>query len=240
MIRDRWRTLVGWAIALGVPLAAAPAADAGGALGVHVVIGTATGAPGGLATFAVTLETDVEVAGTQNDISFTPAARIAARPNGRPDCRLGPHFAHSAPSFAFRPTDCDPASSCTTVRALVLSLNNVDGIPDGTLLYTCSVAIAADVQVGSYPLTISNVGAADLQGTRVAAIGRSGSVVVEVPTATPTDTPAATRTPRPTATATPRPPSPGEGGCAITPGAPRAAWGLLLPVAAAWVRRRRR
>src|SRR5690606_40662681 len=51
-----------------------------------------------------------------------------------------------------------------SVRALVLALDNVDAIPNGALLYSCDVRIAAEAQPGRYPVTVTETGASDPNG----------------------------------------------------------------------------
>jgi hypothetical protein len=222
-----WCRLIAWAIVFAVPLAAVQIAAAGDGSGTRIIIGTATARPGELASVAVTLATDVDVTGVQNDIASTPPVRIAARANGRPDCELNPDFGvRGGTAFAFLPLGCDAATTCTGVRALVLALNNTEGIPDGSLLYTCAVAIPVDTPAGSYPLEIANVAAADPAGEPTEASGTSGAVIVEGPTPTPTITPG--------------PASFEDDGCAITAGASRWPWWLLAPLIVSWMYRRRR
>jgi len=67
------------------------------------------------------------IAGTQNDIVFDLNAPIAAKANGKPDCTVNAAIGKDATAFAFRPP--------TSVRVLVLSTNNLDPIPDGSVLY---------------------------------------------------------------------------------------------------------
>ena len=72
------------------------------------------------------------------------------------------------------------------VRTLVLATDNVDPIPDGTVLYTCAVTVAPDA-VGTYPLRVSGVIMADPSGTRVPNVGGvDGAVIVGGPPPTPT------------------------------------------------------
>jgi hypothetical protein len=220
------RGLTTQAITFAATLAAAQMAGAGDGSGTRIIIGTSTAVPGALTSVAVSLATDGEVGGTENVIAFTPPVRIAARANGSPDCLLNPEFGTRGTGFVFLPTGCDPATTCTEMRALILALDNLEGFPDGSVLYTCNVAIPADTPGGTYPLEISDVAAADLEGEPIAATGTSGAVIVEGPTPTPTMTPG--------------PASLEDDGCTITEGAPRWPWWLLAPVIVAWVHQRRR
>jgi hypothetical protein len=172
-----------------------------------IEIGTASGMPGEDVEFMVTLHVrNVEIPDTQNDISFAPPLRIAARATGKPDCRANPDLHKSLSGFVFQPRGCVDSNSCTTVRALV-GPGNVDGdevpIPDGAELYRCRVTIAADATAGSYPLPISNFVVANLSGYLLPADGISGAIVVEPRAGSPRPTSKPTITPTPTATATP-------------------------------------
>jgi hypothetical protein len=168
-----------------------------------VNVGSNAGAPGELLTFTVFLTTaGAQVAGVQADIAFDPLnTPVAATGSGRPDCTVNPDINKQSTAFAFQPPGCVGAS-CTAFRALVLSLNNVDPIPDGSALYTCNVAISPGATPGTYPLVISNVGMSTPQGQAIPSSGTDGAInVIGGPSPTPT------ATPPPTATAT----SPGGG-----------------------------
>lgn len=128
------------------------------------------------------------VASTQNDIVFDSAnVPIVALADGRPDCVVNPDIDKGATAFAFQPPGCT-GSACTAVRALVLSFSNVDPIPDGSTLYTCTVSVAADaMQLVEHPLGIDGVILSDPSGQRVPfSIGINGGVFVVPPVATPT------------------------------------------------------
>jgi len=231
-----------------------------------IVIGSAAGAQGDFVPVDVSLQTGVEVAGTQNDINFMPQAAIAAGSNGKPMCSVNPDIDKGGTSFAFQPPGCTVGTSCTAVRALVLALDNVNPIPNGAVLYTCTIAIAEDAADGSYPLTCSNAGASDPDGGALATNCVDGAVDVGVqPTATNTATPSNTPVsvtptatpgtpPPPTSTVTPpggtntpvRTPTRGirfsdDDNCQIVaPAASRPAWILLVPAALLLGLRRRR
>jgi len=206
------------------------------AFAATVTGGSAAGRAGERVTLEVTLDNEGDVAGTQNDIPLTPSLRVAARPNGRPSCRLGPEIRLGGNSFAFQPSGCDPSSTCTLMRALVLSLDNIDPIPDGAVLYSCEIEIAPGTPSGAYAIEILNVGASDRNGSPVAIAGQNGTIRVEPPPATATATPAATSTitaqpPSPTAPATSTPRDDGDGSCTVLPVSDGGAWWLLLPIA---------
>ena len=147
-----------------------------------VNVGSASGADGQQVTFAVSLSTaGASVAGIQNDIAFdvtnTP---IAATLSGSPDCTVNPSINKGYTSFGFEPPFCIGAA-CTSIRALVLSLTNVNPIPDGSMLYTCKVNILPGAPAASYPLTTSNVGMSDPMGHDIPATGTDGAITVTPP-----------------------------------------------------------
>src|SRR5512143_1333422 len=57
-------------------------------------------------SFEVRLDTDVPLAGTNNDIVFDPPALLAARANGRPLCVVNDSIEKGATQFSFGPTGC--------------------------------------------------------------------------------------------------------------------------------------
>ena len=206
------------------------------------------------------------VAGTQNDIAFDSFnAPIVALANGKPDCLVSPAIDKRATSFAFLPSGCS-GTACTMVRAIVLSTENSDPIPDGFMLYGCEVRVALGAAAGEYPLRVSGVVLSTPDGQQVSgAIGQDGAVLVgdfvdtrpphkPVPGESATPPSAATMTPtqapaaQPSATATVRasratggatsPAFSEADGCAIgSARSSRAALALLFPVLGLWVRR---
>jgi hypothetical protein len=60
-------------------------------------------------------------------------------------------------------------------------LTNVDRIPDGSLLFTCRIDIAADAEAGEYQLAALRLLGSTGQGEPVAAMSSGGSVVVADP-----------------------------------------------------------
>lgn len=192
---------------------------------------TVSGLPGTRHRLDATLRTDVEVAGTDNHVAFHPQTTIAPRANGRPACERGPDLNHRGAAFSFTPSGCEPGVSCDGVRALILGLDSVLGIPDGTVLYACQLDIASDAGPGVYPLTVSNVGASDPDGVPLLVGATDGAVIIEAPTPTPTETsmptPSATATTPPTSTPTRHH---GSSGCTTVDPDGTAGW-LLLPLA---------
>jgi len=161
----------------------------------------------GDATIAVRLTTgSSEVAAVQNDLFFPASVQVRTRSNGRPDCAVNRQINKPATSFAYRVADCPSGYTC--VRALVVSTENVQPIPDGSVLYTCNVTVS-----GGGTIFVTTPILARPDGTRVEpAVGRFGEVCVgSLPptpvaqltptrTFTPLSTPTRTRTRTPTAT----------------------------------------
>jgi len=145
-----------------------------------IEVGSATGEPGATISFDVKLSTSAMVAGTQNDIAFEPATSIPPNNDGKPDCTVNPDIDKGDTSFAYLPSGCTPGETCTAIRALVLSLSNLDAIPSDSVLYTCHIALAADAD-GAYPLTCSNPGAGNTDGDRVGVDCSNGTITVAVP-----------------------------------------------------------
>lgn len=176
--------------------------------GVLLRIVGAEGQPNTSVDIAVVLQEGGVVAGVQNDIGFAPETQIVARSNGRPACTVNPAIDKPGASFAFQPHLCTPGETCTAIRALILSLDQVDPIPIGSVLYTCDVAIAATAQDGDYPLTCSNADASDPDGNALPTTCRDSHVQVgnlPIPTPTSTFPLGFTPSPAPTGTSTPTP-----------------------------------
>jgi hypothetical protein len=163
-----------------------------------IKIGSATGSPGGAVNVAVSLKTGGHtVVATQNDIVFDPHIPIASTPGGRPDCRVNPDIDKIA-AAGFQPLHCMPGRDCSSAQVIIFTVN-VDPIPDGSELYTCTIQLAADLPLGTYPLHNADVRAADPKGAAVPATGTDGVVrVVPRPTVTLTPSPTASPTPTPT------------------------------------------
>jgi hypothetical protein len=57
---------------------------------------------------------------------------------------------------------CTPGTNCTGIRAIILAVDNLNAIPDGSTLYSCNVAIASGATVPSdHTLTISKESAGE-------------------------------------------------------------------------------
>jgi hypothetical protein len=163
---------------LGVAQRPAPAGGGGGGRPT-ILLNSASASPGQTTTVTATLRTGgASIAGTQNDITFDPRAiAIARKANGKPDCRANGALGKEGTAFSFLPPQCAPGA-CDTVRALVLSLSNVAAIPDGSVLYTCTVAVAAGAAPGARALRLSRVGFSDPGGKAISGAGVDGTITV--------------------------------------------------------------
>ncbi len=227
----------------------------------RLVVGDATGVPGGTAQVDITLElidSAAAVAGTENVLSFSPEAAIVG-------CEFNPDIMREASAVSFQPSGCDEAAGgCESLKALVLSFSNLDPLPDGVVLYTCDVALAGGTAAatvsgvtGDFPITCSETAGSDPEGNPLTMECVDGTVTIEdeptpMPTATETPTPEdptptstpdePTATPEATATNTRPPGGFDDDSCAIVaPEASSSGWMLLMPMAALlWLRRRTR
>jgi hypothetical protein len=160
--------------------ASAPAPAAAAKSGQpQIVLGKVSGAAGQKVKVNATLQSGGQkLAGTQNDIGFDPAQiSIPAKSNGKPDCAANGALGKEGTAFSFLPAGCK-TGACTSVRALVLSLSSVDPIPDGAMLYTCTVQISSAAK-GAQALSPSRVGFSSPSGQAVNGGGVNGSVTVQ-------------------------------------------------------------
>jgi hypothetical protein len=196
---------------------------------VTIDVGSTNGLPGSTVTFQVKLNTQGSaVGGTTNDISFDPVTPITA-------CEVNPVFA-ALSNVGFLPTGCSPGVNCTGVRAVMLVFGG--SIPNGSVLYTCTVQIAASAVLGSsFPLTCSDATSSTPNAMPLSTQCSNAEIFVSatLPTPTATATPTATSAPAPAL-------SGGGGGCATGDATwSRLAWMLLLPpVLMLWRRQRGR
>jgi hypothetical protein len=189
--------------------------------GPALIVDIVNASPGQQVALGVTLFAGGDqVAGTQSTLTFDNTnVTLNLKSNGKADCTVNPDIDKGGTAFALQPPGCS-GSTCNAVKALVLALDNTDVIPDGSVLYTCNVNVAATAS-GTSTITISGVGMSDPNGAAVpGVIGQNGAVIagstgptstptntaptVVVPTNTPptvvvaTNTPTMTPTPRPT------------------------------------------
>jgi hypothetical protein len=78
---------------------------------------------------------------------------------------------------------CTPGTNCTGIRAIILAVDNLNAIPDGSTLYTCTVDISSTATVGSTPaLTIGNESAGDINQALISDVsGSNGKITVTSP-----------------------------------------------------------
>jgi hypothetical protein len=127
-----------------------------------VLVGSATAAPGEMATIGVTFRSGAGAAvGLQADITFDPTTLVTR-------CMMNPALDKSSGGFSVGPY---------RVRALVFGFDLDALIPDGAL-FTCTIAIAADAAPGVYPLVITNVLGSTATGQPVPMAAEGGQVVV--------------------------------------------------------------
>jgi len=156
------------------PPSATPAPDPDAVL---LRVGSASGGRGETLTVEVALDPRRHlVAGVQLDIDFSAEVRIAATAAERPDCAVDAALDNKLLASAFTPAGCS-AAECVGVRALVLSLDNVDPI-SARRLFSCRVAVAADAAAGLHPLRVSSAGASDPDGNAIITAGIDGGVTV--------------------------------------------------------------
>lgn len=145
---------------------------------VTLRVGSAADRPDQTVSIDVTLNTGgAPVAGTQNDLQFEPETPVRATAGGRPDCSVNTVIGKESSSFAFRPPGCTPGIDCIGIRALIFSLENIDAIPNRSVLFTCQIAIAANA-TGSYALTCSSARAAPPDGQDYPVPCSNGGVLV--------------------------------------------------------------
>ena len=144
-----------------------------------VQVGAATGTAGQRVQFGVTLDTKgLNVSAIQNDIIFDRRTAVATRANGKPDCVVNPAINKNASGFAFQPPTCTSTGDCDRMRAVIFAIDNGEPIPNGALVYTCNVDIAASAVPGTYPLHNIEVVASSPAGSRVLSTGSDGEIIV--------------------------------------------------------------
>jgi hypothetical protein len=142
---------------------------------VSIDVGSTTGGPGDTVTFDVTLSTmGADVAATDNQIAFDSDAPIVG-------CTFNPAVASFLSAFTFEPTGCMPGTNCASVRVILLTFP-LAAIPDGTVLYSCDVAIDPVAAAGPHSLTCSGAASSDTGGMSLPTTCSDGTVtVVEAP-----------------------------------------------------------
>lgn len=253
---------------VGALLTAGALCLASSAQAAKLVASTQSATAGTQVTISVTLQTEgAMIAGTQNDLAFDatnipvprhctktanvmvtcsvdadcpPVNGVADTCSTKPACYVNPDIDKGATSFAYRGATGCSGPACGGLRSLVLSTGNVDPIPDGSVLYTCFVKVAATA-TGSFPLTLSGVILSDPDGQPVTpATGCNGAVNAggNTPTPTPTGpvidtaTPTATRTATPTSQPSPPTSTPTRTNTPVPPTATRTNTPIVGPTTA--------
>jgi hypothetical protein len=159
------------------PMATATPTATRAVVNVEMAIGAVQTVFGEPVVVPVVLTAGDNVAGMQNDIGFPADAPIGARANGRPDCTVNPQIGKDGASFGFQPPGCTAGVDCTSIRALILSLDSVDVIPAGSVLYSCVINVAATAPAGALPLICSLAGASDADGTALPVTCADGEIL---------------------------------------------------------------
>jgi hypothetical protein len=147
---------------------------------VAVDVGGATGLPGEQVTIAVFLKSGTQsVVAIQNDIAFDPSTPVMENSDGTPACAVNPAIRKSA-RFGFLRCSGWWPQSCSQIRAIVFPLDGLSPIPDGSLLYACSVAISPGATAGTHVLANSGVIASDAAGHRLPGTGGADGWIVVV------------------------------------------------------------
>jgi hypothetical protein len=174
---------------------------------VHLVVGSADGPPGGVASVDVSIDpADQTVVGVQNDIEFGPLTPLRRLPGGAFDCTANPALTPLLPPTFTCVTP--PPAACARLRAIVFRPFGTVPLSAG-VLYSCRFGIDPGAAPGAtFPLHVRAAQATGPVGHGVDTTAESGSihVVAPTPTPTPSDTPA----PSPTFTLSPtltRPPT---------------------------------
>jgi hypothetical protein len=142
-----------------------------------IQIGDASGGPGNVVGFAVTIATrDQSVASASLCIGYDAATPINAI-SGAPDCNL-PLGLDKQATFTFEPVGCTPGSDC--IQLCVDVFGSTTPFVNGATLFSCRVAIAADAALGEFPLTCSTPLAHGPQGEPITAECTDGTVIVQI------------------------------------------------------------
>jgi hypothetical protein len=147
---------------------------------IRIQVGTAVGRPGSTVGFAVTLLFDdrFDIIATHNLIDIDAAAPFATS-GAAPDCTVNPALQKPDSEFTFLPDACEPGVDCQNVDAVVAGPSGSPVIAEGSVLYTCRIAIPADAEDGTYPLDCSGLPATNAQGASVNSTCNAGEVIVE-------------------------------------------------------------
>lgn len=143
---------------------------------ITVAIPTVSGEPGDSVEMAVFLHTKGEdVAGIQIDVEADAPLSFPITEANAPDCWRNEELTKDYTVYSF-PLRFE--GQWNRMRSLVLSLTNVDPIPDGALLFTCRVQIAADADPGEYHLFPLRLAGSTRRGEPIPADATGGTVIV--------------------------------------------------------------
>jgi hypothetical protein len=109
------------------------------------------------------------VAGVQNDLELSSPLEFASTAAGEPDCTVDPAIGKLG---AFRVFGCDRGGNCESLRASCFPW--MTSIRSRCELYRCRITIDAGAVSGSYPMLLTNPGAADPKGNALFATGIAG------------------------------------------------------------------
>ena len=147
--------------------------------------GTASGGPGERVALPFTLRAfGEEIAGVMVDIDFLDVLSVPAIDSGPrplPRCTVNPAIDKNGGGIAYRPPGCTVGVDCSGIRVLLISLHDVDPIPDGSELFTCEVDIAADAAPGTYAVPVFDTEASDPRGNPIEIDAADGEVIVLAP-----------------------------------------------------------
>lgn len=147
------------------------------ALARTIEVGSATGSPGWVVPLQVSLSGSAGTVGTENQIAFVPSQyRIRAKADGSPDCAINPSINKANSAFGFLPFGCIN-DECDQVRAIVISTDNVQVLPDG-VLFTCQLQIGLTTPPNTYQIFNLGAAAANSVGQTLAVTPGNGSVHV--------------------------------------------------------------
>ena len=143
---------------------------------IEVRVGYAGGAPGGSASVDVSVRPlGLAVTEVRHELGFEPAAVVAERGDGAPDCAVGPDIDAEASGFSFLPDGCVPAQTCDRVRATLVGR---EALADQAVLYSCRAVLTTKETDGClFPLTSAGGDATTQDGARLAVSGLDGYVV---------------------------------------------------------------
>ena len=139
------------------------------ARGVTIEVGSTSGSPGATAAVGVTLRTmGADVNAVAHNLSVDAKTPIAS-------CAVNPLFDQTGGVNLF-PEECEASSDCVAARAVLAQFSHAN-IPDGTVLYSCNLKIAADAH-GDYPIVCSDPEASDANSNSLSTNCSDGTVSV--------------------------------------------------------------